>query len=1125
MDWLLLNPESIRTFSLVLLNLGITAYLGRARERPTAARWLMGFTASMAVFYLMRFIQATIFPTSLLGAFEQVPLLVESVVVPLGVGAYAQFCLRFLEHPFQREARVLHGVVGVMAAGLLVLGVLVIQGPVSASAVLYPAYSTCFLILLLWAAAACFRKRRRLSTLELPATVRASRRQAYLALGLLSLWMAAVLASIILVMGFGLPEVLWDLFVLPGVFGFFGGLVLVYLDHTPAPITIQAKLVAVSLTTTLVVIGMAGVLMFAPGELLPASGALREDNAGYVFTPHLDGGYTVTPATGLDVALASAPLALDAQTSSHRLALPFAFPFAEQTWTHVTVGHQGVLVFGDDAPPADGYQPYRDFFDPQPKIAPLFGFTGPDNRSGTGTLVHAARVEASPEAVRVTWTYPTLDPGPPPRAQVTLRPDGTVTFAYADLAAVADAEAPFNTLRGLHPGGHPDRVAFSPDPAGWTVPAGVLLVDDIGRTLRLHLHGQSARLFALMLIATALILLGFPYLFRTSLLAPLRRLTEGIDRVNRGEREVALPVRVQDEIGHLTAQFNQMTASLRTAEAELRAYADNLETHVTRRTADLEASRAQLEAQAEQLREMDALRTRLFANLSHEFRTPLTLLAGPLHERTVGTMTPEAFAAEVPIMHRNAQRLLRLIEQLLDLSRLEAGRFTLAPVPIDLGTALRDLALPFAPAAERGGLTLTVEAPASLPAMLDPDALEKVVSNLLSNAVKFTEPGGKVLLTLRTRPMEAGAPGAAITVSDTGCGVPAADLPHIFDRFYRVDAPRTHGQGGTGIGLSLAHDLAEQLGGTLEAASTEGFGSVFTLHLPLGVTETTPAAPQPESPAVLTSGDGAVRPAETTLPAQPVAAPDRPRILVIEDNAELRAYIRRHLAPQYATTEAADGHAGLAALHADPPDLVVCDVTMPGLDGFEVCRAIKTNPALNHLPVILLTARASEASRLEGLTHGADDYLTKPFSNDELRARIANLLATRDQLRTRFSAEVMIGPDQHVVPSADAAWLASVSDVVEQHLGDPAFSVGTLADHIGLSSRQLQRRLKQAVDLSPNQFIRHRRLERARQLLDQQAGTVTEIAYQVGFNDPDYFSRCFREAFGTLPSDVLHGTS
>ena len=590
-----------------------------------------------------------------------------------------------------------------------------------------------------------------------------------------------------------------------------------------------------------------------------------------------------------------------------------------------------------------------------------------------------------------------------------------------------------------------------------------------------------------------------------------------IDRVQRRRL-------IQKEREKARERELEQAHEIEAANARLRANEEHLEAQ----NALLQQQKTQIEAQAEQLRTLDAVKARFFANISHEFRTPLTLLLGPIQD-ALKAGNPERLGEHLPLMQRNAERLLSLIGQLLDLSKLEAGGMHLRAREVDLVPWLRQFVTAFASRAEQQGLTLVFDPELqSLPCYVDADKLEKVVLNLLSNAFKFIARGGKVRVRLAQRRADTGA-WAEIAVQDTGQGIPPQELPRIFDRFHQVEGSATRPHEGTGIGLALARELVELHHGTITVESTEQFGSTFTVCLPLGcehlqeseiIEDAGPTAALPVGAVSTLSpeGDGTAGPAYL---AEPDAADARaaPTVLVVEDNADMRAYLKSHLAPHYRLAEAIDGATGLEAARSLEPDLIISDVMMPEIDGYELCRQVKSNPKLNHIPVVLLTARADEASRLEGLATGADDYLSKPFNAEELLVRVENMIELRHSLRARFGGQRVVGPSEIVVKSAEAAFMEQVRDVVEAHLADTNFGVDQLAAEVGLSARQLLRRVKETAGVTPDGYIRMLRLERAAQLLAQQAGTVSEVAYAVGFKQPQYFSKLFRQVFGVPPSE------
>ncbi|MCB0305700.1 MAG: response regulator [Calditrichaeota bacterium] len=553
--------------------------------------------------------------------------------------------------------------------------------------------------------------------------------------------------------------------------------------------------------------------------------------------------------------------------------------------------------------------------------------------------------------------------------------------------------------------------------------------------------------------------------------------------------------------------------------------------------------------EAQKHAEINQMKSRFFANISHEFRTPLTLIEGPVKQ-----MLEDDFSGnpreQYRMILRNTSRLSRLINQLLDLSKLEAGRMKLQAAEDDVVEFLKQVLAAYESLAVRKGITLTFPAPAHpIPLFFDRDKLEKILHNLLSNAFKFTPEGGEINVECGIRSAELNSlsnsafhiPHSAfleVKVEDTGSGIPPERLPYIFDRFYQVDETHTRSQEGSGIGLALARELVQLHRGQIFAESEPGEGTTFTIRLPLGKAHLDAeelADPNSEfgirnaeldGHADLDADDSTGVASITDFIGQPHSAirnPNSALILVVEDNPDMRSYIRSALEREYKVSEAKDGFAGLEKARQHIPDLIVSDVMMPGIDGFELCRELKNDERTSHIPLILLTARADRESKLEGLETGADDYLSKPFDNRELQVRIKNLLEQRRRLRARFSQNGLQHPQEIAVTPIDEKFLQRAREVMEAHIPDAAFSVDLLAEALGMSRSQLHRKLTALTGNAPGDLIRQLRLHRAVQLLDQHFGSVSEVAYETGFNNPAYFSECFRKQFGVTPSRYARG--
>lgn len=530
------------------------------------------------------------------------------------------------------------------------------------------------------------------------------------------------------------------------------------------------------------------------------------------------------------------------------------------------------------------------------------------------------------------------------------------------------------------------------------------------------------------------------------------------------------------------------------------------------------------------MRDVDRMRSRFFANISHEFRTPLTLILGPVAKWRERAHEQDE-EKDLGVAVRNAKRLLRLVNQLLDLSKLEAGALKLRASRMNIVALARAIALSFETSDGSRGVALHVEAEEEfIEVFCDKEMVEKILGNLLSNAFKFTPKGGTVTCRVK-RTAVPSARGmthvAEINVIDTGIGIPHEHVEKIFDRFYQVDGSQTREHEGSGIGLALVKELVELHHGTIRVQSEIGRGTTFSVQLPLGrahlkddeIVEVPAdggsAAQGPEVNVV--QGDAGETEKGVTSTA---VKGDKPIVLVVEDNAEVRAYARDYLLSAYQVIEARDGEEGIEKAREIIPDLVISDVMMPKKDGYEVCRTLKSDVTTSHVPVILLTAKAGSENKIEGLETGADDYLIKPFDPKELLVRVKNLIDLRRKLRERFTISAPLRPGEVAVTSMDDAFLSRVMAAVERHMGNEHLRIERLGAEVGMSRVQLHRKLVALTNLSPGEFVRYMRLHRAMALLQKDAGTVSEVAYTVGFSDPSYFSKCFHKQFGKAPTEV-----
>ncbi len=551
---------------------------------------------------------------------------------------------------------------------------------------------------------------------------------------------------------------------------------------------------------------------------------------------------------------------------------------------------------------------------------------------------------------------------------------------------------------------------------------------------------------------------------------------------------------------------------------------------------------AQLKMETEhraRLEDLDKTKSRFFAGISHEFRTPLTLIEGPLNDLLASTKKKKQRAI-IDMMLRNTGRLKRLVDQLLDLSYLQSHEMKMQVHPVQLIPFLKNIIAAFESYALREEISLKFQAPESLEdteIFMDIDKMEKVFSNLLSNAIKFTPAGGTVTLSVKSlnSQKDKKQPGIInISVKDTGRGIPQHVLPRIFDYFYNYRDENKAKETGSGIGLAFARELVHLHHGKIAVISTEGLGTEIIVSLNTGkehfktdeiITEKTDHHPfSPENIEVFQDEDDAPTTQKETINSNNTmsSALNLPTILLVEDNPDMRSYISFFLRNEYLMLEAINGEEGLQIALTEIPDLIISDVMMPKMDGFELCEQLKANELTSHIPLIMLTAKGACEDRLTGLELGAVEYLTKPFDKQELKVRIANLMKLKRQSQEQVRKDLASadGPISSLpVTSADNRFLQRAIEILEQHISDPDFTARELAKNLGMSRAHLNRKLKGLTGQKTTEFIRFVRLKRAAELLHQKYGTVSEIAYESGFNHLSYFARCFKEQYGVAPSE------
>ncbi|MDR6944773.1 response regulator [Mucilaginibacter pocheonensis] len=535
----------------------------------------------------------------------------------------------------------------------------------------------------------------------------------------------------------------------------------------------------------------------------------------------------------------------------------------------------------------------------------------------------------------------------------------------------------------------------------------------------------------------------------------------------------------------------------------LAEHAESLEQTVAERTREVRS-------QAEKLREMDILKSRFMVNLTHEFRTPLSLIIGP-----AGLLaTKAANAAERKqgeLIKQNAQQLLLLINQLLDLSKLEEGKMEIVSVETDILATAAAVLKPFAGDAAQKQITIDFKCAFSrLHGAIDAGKLIMILRNLLSNAVKFSLTGGKIIVNI-TIEKEPENTFLLLKIEDQGIGIVNTKLPYVFDRFYQADVSDSRLNEGSGIGLALTRELVELLGGKIFIESTESVGTTVQVRLPITNLQ---ASIGNEHFSLLPNRKLMEEGEHDNFPDE------GPLLLVIEDHDQLRQFISTALGAQFRILTAPDGEKGLRLAEKHIPDLVITDLMMPGMDGYEVCNKIKELELTSHIPVLMLTARSGTDSRTKGWEVGADAYLSKPFEVAELLALTEGLIRTRIQLQERYRREEAWKPAASSLPPKELHFMDKVRNIIEAQLDNERFSIDMLCDLVALSRAQLHRKLKSTTGHSPGDLIRMVRLQQALTFLKAGETTVAEVAYKVGFGNPASFSTSFSNYFGYAPSEV-----
>lgn len=549
----------------------------------------------------------------------------------------------------------------------------------------------------------------------------------------------------------------------------------------------------------------------------------------------------------------------------------------------------------------------------------------------------------------------------------------------------------------------------------------------------------------------------------------------------------------------------------------VRAYwtKNRMNMELSRQKKKLEEQRDQLISLSKQLEEATHAKLVFFTNVSHDFRTPLTLVADPVEQLLEDKALTPRQQSLLKVVHKNVHILLRLVNQILDFRKYENDKLELVRANMNLRMQLQEWSHSFQTLALKKHIHFVLEVNddrADYLMAVDAEKMERVYFNLLSNAFKFTPENGTITVTLSTLTKEEGGRYARLVVADTGSGISVQHIRHIFDRFYQIDVNHA----GSGIGLALAKAFVELHGGEITVDSVEGKGTVFTVDIPMTVVEE-PSADLVQEPRI--TQQTVVEELEDMETEEQIPDENKECILIIDDNADVRDYVKSLLKEEYTVIEAPDGRAGLKKAMKYVPDAIICDVMMPVMDGLECCRKLKTELQTSHIPVMLLTACSLDEQRIQGFECGADSYISKPFNSKLLLVRLRNLMDNHKRLKQFFGDKTTLSKES--VSDVDKGFVDRFRELIEENLADSELSVEDLGSKMGLSRVQLYRKIKALTNYSPNELVRIARLKKAASLLASSEKTISEITYEVGFTSPSYFTKCYKEYFGESPTDFL----
>ena len=1128
--WFQFTPESITALVEVILAVLIAAYLFSLKKKSFVLLLLSVSLVAESIHHFIKLIEFSVptlyqSTTSLLG--------VTSIIIHVIFVIIAYYYRLQL---YKKESRYL--ISAIVTLGTIISAYLIY---IFASAKphneligidIFQYVTLLYLILTgFWAMLVFQRKSRHFSQLlhsEQDDSWRGARQACYAFIGLVCLKILVIVASLLSAAGIiSVNTRVYTSLVLHILY--LASLTVVIIDHVIHTTSLQLKLIGLSLSAILLLLSFGGLSIYPTQSLLDQSRRFVQDGQLIRFDPRDDTYYIDLLPVDNNYS-ASDTLHFNNQESAE-LELDWMFPFSDSLWDKVYINKNGLLSFRNAytlaSDPTFYLEQRRRPFKSSLRWEAIKGpaFISPLHARFDEEKDPLLFFERADSALTIIWEGTYLSPEPeleqasnPLSFGVRLWVDGKI-----DLIHIATDSPFYEGLIGIYTGIGSEIASFrySSIPQEMaTNTAGTLY--DLGNEFRSFVHGEVRPLVRLIFGSLLFVLLIFPLALRASIIRPLVLLLKGVKRVDMGVLNEPVPVLTQDEIGDVASGFNQMMASLKKANDQLYRHADQLEEEVALRTEEILRQKEVLADQATKLLEIDKMKSRFFANISHEFRTPLNLIMGPLHTLLDGNHTydPEKIQRLHHIMLKESKRLLQLINKVLDLSKIEAGQMELDLQPHDLVYLWRRITHSFSSRAEMEKKTLRFKCDLDeLVALVDVERIEQIGYNLIDNAFKFTHAGAKIWVRIEKNDEDL----AVISVQDTGVGIPESQQSFVFDRFYRAENEHTQEVRGTGIGLALVQELVLTHHGTISLESEPDLGSSFTIYLPIDpnleygkivkhefhdLEITTHIS---DNPLIIPGSRGGVQ-----------HHSEKPHVLLVDDDSEFRAFIREYLESSYAVEEADNGKVGLEIAIKSPPKLIVSDLLMPIMDGVTFCESVKKHPDLDHIPFILLTAKVSVQHRIAGLEKGADAYLGKPVNPKELKTQIENLLLQRAKLIEKYTELVRLESSDEVIESAEAAMLREIVHHIENNLSDTNLSVTLLAENLGLGIRDLQRKTKNMLDIGPKELITNMRIEKAKKLLVARAGSVSQIAYKVGYSRPEYFMRTFKQHTGLTASQYMN---